>query len=281
MATPREGAPASRVRSVFVSSPSATFAVWTSAWLSGSAAADDVLDALQHWADLHDVVAADAVAAATLDVPVRGEACGQVAALLAGIRRAGATSGRLVLPVPGDVRGLGARSEFAVEALHAGEAVVLAEARIGLVPDNIADGVLRWTAFDLGEAAPAEHLPLGEAEHELTGAMRVAAGVLTELGVAKQRAGVREELRDRVATRTNAQWPAGMPPRALRVLQRANEVSAILELAAEDEPGGALSSSAAIRRAEALRPLFDAVRVARIAAVDEAVRTLSDHAGRR
>jgi hypothetical protein len=248
--------------------------------LSGSAAADDVLDALQHWADLHDVVAADAAVAATLDVPERGETAGQLAALLAGIRRTGATSGRLVLPVPGDVRGLGARSEFAAEALHAGEAVVLAQARLGLVPDNIADGVLRWTAFDLGEAAPVEHVPLGEAEHELTGAMRVAAGVLTELGVAKQRAGVREELRDRVAARANAQWPAGMPPRALRVLQRANEVSAILELAAEDEPGGALSSSAAIRRAEALRPLFDAVRVARLAAVDEAVRTLSDHAGR-
>jgi hypothetical protein len=263
-----------------VSSPSATFAVWISAWLSGSAAADDVLDALQHWSELHDVVAADEVTAAEQDLPVRTEAGGQVAALLAAIRRAGATSGRLVLPVPGDVRGLGVRSEFAAEALHVGEAVVLPEARLGLVPDQIADGVLRWTAFDLGEAAPAEFTPLGEAEHELTGAMRVAAGVLTELGVAKHRTGVREEIRDRVAARANAPWPTGMPPRTLRVLQRANEVSAILELAAEDEPGGALSASAAGRRAEALRPLFDAVRLARIAAVDEAIRSLSDHAGR-
>ena len=32
-------------------------------------------------------------------------------------------------------------------------------------------------------------------------------------------------------------------------------------------------------RAEALRPLSDAVRLARCAAVDEAVRTLADHAG--
>jgi hypothetical protein len=57
-------------------------------------------------------------------------------------------------------------------------------------------------------------------------------------------------------------------------------VSAILELAMEDEPGGALSASAALKRAEALRPLFAAVRTARCAAVADAVRALSDHAGR-
>jgi len=261
-----------------VSTPSATFAVWVSAWLNGSAAPDDVLDALLHWAELHDVVAVDEPTAIALDVPVRGEAGGQVAGLLAALRRAEVTGGRLVLPVAGDVRGLGGRSEFAGTALHAGEAVVLHGAALGLVPEPIADGVLRWTVFDIGDAPAAEHLPLGEAEHELTGAMRVAAGVLTELGVAKHRAGVREEITARVAHRSNAPWPEGTPPRALRVLQRANEVSAILELAAEDAPGNAVSGSSARRRAEALRPLNDAVRVARLAAVEEAVRVFSDHA---
>ncbi|WP_424185934.1 hypothetical protein ACOBQX_29335 [Actinokineospora sp. G85] len=245
--------------------------------MNGSAAADDVLDALGHWAELHDVVAGDAATGQALEIPVRGEAGGQVAALLAALRRGGVTGGRVVLPVPGDVRGLGGRSEFAGTALHSGEAVVLHGAAVGLVPENIADGVLRWTAFDIGEAPAAEHLPLGEAEHELTGAMRVAAGVLTELGVAKQRSGVREEITARVAHRSAAPWPEGTPPRALRVLQRANEVSAILDLAGEHAPGGALSSSSARRRAEALRPLTDAVRVARLAAVDEAVRVFADH----
>ncbi|MGQ0838838.1 hypothetical protein [Actinokineospora sp.] len=261
-----------------MSTPSATFAVWVSAWLNGSAAPDDVLDALAHWAELHDVVAVDETTAAALDIPLRGEAGGQVAALLAAVRRAEVTGGRLVLPVPGDVRGLGTRSEFAGTALHAGEALALYGAPLGLVPEPIADGVLRWTVFDIGDAPAAEHLPLGEAEHELTGAMRVAAGVLTELGVAKHRAGVREEITARIAHRSSAPWPEGTPPRALRVLQRANEVSAILELAGEDSPGGALSSSSASRRADALRPLFDAVRVARLAAVEEAVRVFSDHA---
>jgi hypothetical protein len=149
---------------------------------------------------------------------------------------------------------------------------------LGIVPErignNIETGIIRWTVFEIDRTSPPPNVPLGEAEHELTGAMRVAAGMLIELGVAKQRAGVREELQARVAERTKSRWPAGMPQRALRVLQRAAEVAAILELAMEDEPGGALSASSALKRAEALRPLFHAVRTARCAAVAEAVRAL-------
>lgn len=248
--------------------------MWISGWLNGSAAADDVLDALQHWAEQHDVVAADEATADALEIPERGETPVPLAALLTRLRQTGTTAARLVLPVPGDVRGLGGRSGFAGLALHAGEAVVLLGSPLGLVPENAADGVILWTVFDLGETPVADQVPIGEAEHELSGATRVAAGVLTELGVAKRRTGVREELERRVAARSGSPWPDAMPPRALRVLQRANEVSAILELASEDEPGGAVSSAAARRRAEALRPLGDAVRTARRAAVDEAVRTL-------
>jgi hypothetical protein len=257
-------------------------AVWTSAWLSGAAAADDVLDALQEWAELHEVVAADENLAAALEIPMRGEPGGAPAAFLAALRRTGVENGRLVMPVPGDVRGLGGASVFAAEALRAGEAVILNN--LGVVPERIGSavegGIVRWTVFEVAHTPPPAAVPLGEAEHELTGAMRVAAGMLIELGVAKQRDGVREELQARVAERTKSSWPAGMPQRALRVLQRAAEVSAILELAMEDEPGGALSASAALKRAEALRPLFTAVRTARCAAVSEAVRALSDHADR-
>jgi hypothetical protein len=257
-------------------------AVWSSAWLSGAAAADDVLDALQDWAELHEVVTADENLATSLEIPLRGAPGGAPAALLAALRRTGVTSGRLVMPVPGDVRGLGGASAFATDALRAGEAVVLSN--LGVVPERIGGavdtGIIRWTVFEVAQTAPQTNVPLGEAEHELTGAMRVAAGMLIELGVAKQRDGVREELQARVAERTKASWPAGMPPRALRVLQRAAEVSAILELAMEDEPGGALSASAALKRAEALRPLFSAVRMARCAAVADAIRALSDHAER-
>ncbi|MCT2587046.1 hypothetical protein [Actinophytocola gossypii] len=266
-----------------MSSPSATMAVWSSAWLSGAAAADDVLDALQGWAELHDVVAADERLAATLELPERGQPGAGPATLLASLRLAGVGGARLVMPVAGDVRGLGGPSEFATEALRAGEAIVFETdaGGLGLVPERVGrddSGIVRWTVFPTPRLAPVPNVPLGEAEHELTGAMRVAAGMLIELGVAKRRAGVREELQARVADRTRSSWPDGMPQRALRVLQRAAEVSGILELAMEDEPGGALSASAAHKRAEALRPLFQAVRTARCAAVADAVRALSDHA---
>jgi len=259
--------------------PSATFAVWGSAWLHGAAAPDDVLDALAVWAEMHEVVADDDGTATALELPAKDERAAQVAGLLAALRKSGATTARLVIPVAGDVRGLGGSVTLAAEAVRVGQAVAFPEAGFAVVPENVADGVIRWTVFDLPTTTPAEHTPLGEADHNLSTAMREAAGTLASLDLASNRPGVRHEIKERVAQTARARWPIGMPQKALRVLQRASEVSAILEVAAEDE-GGALSSSAALRRAEALRPLTDAVRLARCAAVDEAVRVLSDHAGR-
>jgi hypothetical protein len=72
-----------------------------------------------------------------------------------------------------------------------------------------------------------------------------------------------------------------MPARSLRVLQHADEVEAILAAASVDDPGGALSASAARGRNDALRPLATAVRVARRAAVADAVRALAGSADRQ
>jgi hypothetical protein len=260
--------------------PSATFAVWGSAWLHGVAAPDDALDALAIWAEMHEVVADDDGTATALDLPAKDERATQLAGLLAALRKAGATTARLVIPVPGDVRGLGGSGPLANAAIDTGQAVVLAEAGVGIVPRTVADSVIRWTVFDLPTKPPAEQTPIGEADHGLSAAMREAAGTLASLDLASNRPGVRQEIKERASVTAKARWPIGMPQRALRVLQRASEVAAILEVAAEDDPGGALSSSAVLRRSEALRPLSDAVRVARCAAVDDAVRALSDHAGR-
>ncbi|NUT93854.1 MAG: hypothetical protein HOY78_17730, partial [Saccharothrix sp.] len=159
--------------------------------------------------------------------------------------------------------------------------VVLPEVGVGLVPRLVAEGVLRWTVFDLPTVTPAEHVPIGEAEHGLASAMREAATALITLDVARHRPNVREEIADLSSAHTKLSWPTGMPPRTLRVLQRAAEVAAILQVAASDAPGGALSASAQTARDEALRPLSEAVRRARLAAVDEAVRVLSDQAAGR
>lgn len=252
--------------------------VWTSAWLHGAAASDDVLDALHTWAQAHDVRAADADLAARLDLPGPEETPAGLALLLAALRKAGSTNGELALPVAGDVRGLGGSSDFARTALQRGEAAVWPEAQLGIVPQDRTEGILRWTVFETGELPPTEHMPIGEAEHGMSSAMREAASTLIDLDIAKHRPGVRDEIAETVAARPNPNWPQDVPQRPLRVLQRASEVEAILWVATDDAPGGALSASATRARMDALRPLFDSVRAARRAAVAEMVRILADRA---
>ncbi|GHF92365.1 MULTISPECIES: hypothetical protein [Amycolatopsis] len=257
--------------------PSATFAVWSSAWLNGAAASDDVLDALLAWGEAHDVVAADAAAAEAFALPLAFNRAATPVQLLMALRSQGAKSLQLVLPVPGDVRGLGGGGPFTEAALRAGDALVLSELGFGLVPEPIAEGLVRWTVYSL---TSPEYVALGEAEHGLTDAIRASAGALQTLDVASDRPGVRAELSAHLRSRPDVDWPAGTPGRALRVLQRAEEIAAILAIASSDDPGGALSASASTLRAQALRPLSDAVRTARCAAVNEAVRVFAEQTAR-
>ncbi|MBK1782912.1 hypothetical protein [Prauserella cavernicola] len=260
--------------------PSATLAVWSSAWLHGAAASDNALDALLAWGEAHEVVAAEQSVAEVFDLPVTGSFPANPAQLLASLRKLGAVDARLVLPIPGDVRGLGGGGPFTDAALHTGEAVVFPGLGYGVVPQAIAEGLMRWTVHAVATDAPVAHVGIAEAEHGLTDAIRDSAGALQSLDVASERPGVREELSAKLRARPAPDWPPGTPGRALRVLQRAEEIGAILALAHADEPGGALSASAATRRADALRPLTEAVRTARCAAVNEAVRVFADQANR-
>jgi hypothetical protein len=257
--------------------PSATFTVWASAWLAGAVAPDNVLDALSPWAEAHDVQAADPVTARVTGLSAPGTPVSSMAFLLAALRRATPKSpGRLVLPAPGDVRGLPGPGVFSRQATAAGEGVVFPEAGFGLVPTRVAEGVLRWTVYPLPEnSPPPEHVPLAQAERDLREEVRRSASILTSLGVARHRPGVREEIAAALRARPASLWPSGMPGHALRVLQHADEVEAILGAASMDEPGGALSASAASARRAALRPIETAVRVARRGAVAEAVRVLA------
>jgi hypothetical protein len=249
--------------------------VWASAWLQGTAAADDVLDALSAWETEHHIAAFDQRTAERLELPTRDEPAAAPAMLLAALRRVGVRGGGIVLPVPGDVRGLGGESDFAAAAMNAGEAVVLGDANLGLVPARIAQGMLRWTVFECPDGPPREQLSIAEAENELAGSMRSAATALIELGVAKHRPNVRGEIEQIAASRPRPGWPTGMPSRAQRVLARADELEAILTVAATEAPGAALSAKTARARETVLRPLQHAVRGARATAVDEAVRAFS------
>ncbi|MGH3781708.1 MAG: hypothetical protein ACRDRO_14075, partial [Pseudonocardiaceae bacterium] len=158
--------------------PSATFTVWASAWLHGCAAPDAVIDGLHTWAGLHEVVAVDEATARQLDLPAPEEAPTSVVGLLAAARRAGAGVGQLLLPVPGDVRGLPPEGPLAAAALLSGEVAVFTGAELGAVPNTVAEGVLRWTVFADGRLSPAPEPALSDAEHGLRGAVRQAATTL-------------------------------------------------------------------------------------------------------
>lgn len=258
--------------------------VWVSAWLHGAVAADDVLDALVPWAELHEVVAADELTAVQFDLPPPRAIPCSPAMLLATVRRAGASTARMILPVPGDLRGLTAgherRGSFASDALRSGQGVVLAGADIGVVPEGVAESVLRWTVHRIGTGVGAEYVGLADAEHSLRAAVRDAATTLSALDIARHRPEVRGQIADTLAARPRPPWPAGTPGRVLRVLEQADEVDAILAAAARDD-GAAVTAAEHRAKAEALRPLATAVRAARLAAVAEAVRVLTDdRAGR-
>jgi hypothetical protein len=274
---------------------SVTMTVWASAWLHFAAAADDVLDALLPWAELHEVVAADEATAALLDLPEPAAVPVSPAMLLAALRRSGATVTQLTLPVPGDVRGLGtshgfSRSAFNADALRAGQAVLVPDAELGIVPVRIADGVLRWTVYRVGVDRGIDYVGLADAEHALRSAVRQAAATLSALDIARHRPEVRKEIADTLASRPRPPWPAGTPSRVLRVLEQADEVSAILAAAGGGAPtvelqtvetravkhSAAISTAELATRSTALRPLAVAVRTARLAAVAETVRVLTD-----
>jgi hypothetical protein len=276
--------------------PSATLAVWANAWLAGAAAPDDVLDALSVWAPRHSVTAYDSVAAGCTGLPWPDPNHSGAMSLLQTLRTAAGPSGfapsiGVALPVPGDVRGLPAGTQFQRDALTAGEALIVARdpsAAVGLVPDFEYDdthgdsdfdpelSALAWTVYSVPNAPIPEHLELGEAEYELRSAVRSAADALGALrteaasaDVADPRGLVEQVLESGSAHRV----PGHAPPRALRVLENAARVDAIITVSSGLMPIGLQSSSEVQIASDALRPLTGVVRSARMAAVSAILRS--------
>lgn len=268
--------------------PSVSLSVWANAWLAGSAAPDDVLDALSLWAPKHFVTAYDSVTAGHTGLPWPDLDDASVVTLLQTLRTTAARAGvaepaiGVVLPVPGDVRGLVAGTPFEGDALAAGEAVVVAGevgSAIGLVPEfDYGDGesgtdepptsprALVWTVYSLPSAPPPDHPDLGEAEYALRSAVRSAAdtlgGIRPGSDVTDPRGMVEQLLECARAHRA----PGGAPSRALRVLENAAHVDAILRVSSGLMPIGTQMSEAQLA-SDALKPLSAVVRSARMAAV--------------
>jgi hypothetical protein len=284
--------------------PSVSLSLWANAWLAGKAAPDDVLDALSLWAPKQSVTAYDAVAAGHTGLPWPDVHDAGTVTLLQTLRTAvGRPSSpgsiNIVLPVPGDVRGLAAGTQFERDALAAGEAVIVTNpgdpaTAVGLVPEfaygdlDGPDGdrdlpelcALSWTVYSLPGAPPSHHYELGDAEYTLRSAVRSAADALGSIGLeaasdVDDPRGLVEQL---LESARQHRIPDHAPSRALRVLENAAHVDAIIAVSAglsrSDSPADRIvagitqSSSQAQIATDALRPLTTVVRSARMAAVN-------------
>jgi hypothetical protein len=239
---------------------SGVLTAWVAAWFRGDIGPDDVVDA---------VTGTDAphlVSGLGLDlVPLRD---------VLGLWRRENASVRLVLPAPGDVRGVPGPAEFRAAALEAGEAVV--GASLGLVPEvteywpSSAPPTVVWHAH-VTEPAPVDHLQLGEVGFELATAIRETASSLTVADVAGGADDIGAALHDARRAGEQLNLPPGFPPRAVALLAQAERLHAVLSLAAEDPVGGAVDRFGMSARANALRPLEHAVRRARLAGYNAGV----------
>ena len=267
--------------------PSVSLSVWANAWLAGAAAPDDVLDALSQWAPRHSVTAYDSVAAGRTGLPWPDLTDAGAVSLLQTMRTAAspglsAPAIGVSLPVPGDVRGLPAGTQFQRDAVTAGEAIIVGrdESAVGLVPDFEYDDLddesefepeltaLSWTVYSVPSAQPTESLDLGESEYALRAAVRSAADALGAIraagaDVADPRGLVEQVLESARGHRV----PDHAPSRAVRVLENAAHIDAIITVGSGLIPIGLQSSSEVQIASDALRPLGGVVRSARMAAV--------------
>lgn len=234
---------------------SGALATWSRAWLVGRVGFDQVVDAVAGADAPHGVEAmADGDLASLLDVLVAW--------------RRGGGSPRLLLPVAGDIRGVPGPNEFRGAALDAGEAVV--SAGLGLVPEitsyepSSAPSSVIWFAYPT-DALPLDHLDVGEAQYELTTAIRDSASALAAADVAGGLADVAGTLRDARRAGEFLNLPPDYPSRAVALLAQAERLQAVLDLALADPAGGAVDQAGMARRADALRPLATAVRRGRLA----------------
>jgi hypothetical protein len=229
----------------------AQLAAWGSAWLAGDAAFDDVLDAVAEDGRRH----------------VGGPGFGPrdlhpIGTALTGWRQAGTSALRLVLPVPGDVRGLGGPAEFRTIALTSGEAVFGAAFGITLTDGpETPSSAARELIWHRGEAVelPPDPISLAEAEHELTEAIRDTASLFAQRGAATWLTDIAPALSDARRAGERLNLPASHPARGVRLVAQAERLSAVLAVVDADDTGE-LTAGGMQERAIALMPLRIAVR---------------------
>ncbi len=248
---------------------SSRFVAWVRAWRAGLVPFDELDDEI---AGDEEHLVADAPGTWT-DVPLR-EA-------LPTFAKVHPDQIRLVLPAPGDPRGLPGPGPFTGAALVTGEAVVAGG--LGLVPEvrthtsgsGVTFETVLWRVYPLPEAASTAHLgepSPGEAEADLATSLAEATAQLTRLDVAQWRPELAGALAALRRPDSATDLPPGFDPRARRLFARASVLDRVLALAEHAAPGGSVNAYEAQQRDAALRPLTAACRRALVAACNAPLR---------
>jgi hypothetical protein len=121
-----------------------------------------------------------------------------------------------------------------------------------------------WQAFAV-TPVPVDHLPLADAQYELTTAIRQTASALAAAEVAGWIDDIADALQDARRAGERLNLPPGFPPHAVALVAQTERLQAVLDLALQHPTGGAVDQAGIAARDEALRPLALAVRRARLA----------------
>lgn len=255
---------------------SALLACWATGVLSGDWPVQRAVTAISRDDEPHHVTV-ETSAADTLGHNGAGVGGAGLAGLLQALRERRCGGLRLVQPVPGDILGLPGPAEVNQVALEAGECVLTRPPgpALALVPEVTAFGSVyepgawvTWRVHAVADRQVADPGDLAEAERLLREALREATDELDTLDVARWRPDAAGRIAQvRAGGIPSGVVPPGAPPRALRVLELAARVQAIVELATQDD-GAAVSGWETQRRSQALRGLEQVSRRAVVAAVN-------------
>jgi hypothetical protein len=225
-------------------SPAARLAAWGGAALAGSVSLDDAADVIAGSGDAAHRVFGLPDEDGGVNLPYA----------LGRLRADGARGLRLVLPRAGDAAGLPGPPAFNERAIARGEAVLTVE---GPPRGVLGEGRGAWTAYDV---APDARTPLSlrEAEFDIHERMREATAVLLRLEVARWEPVAADVLQHQAAN-TKPTLPLSFPAHAHTVLECAQRLLTIVDLARQSD-GAAVTSVEADARRQVLRDLDNAAR---------------------
>jgi len=201
-----------------------------------------------------------------------------VGAALTDWKMAGSTSLRVVLPVSGDVRGMGGPTPFRNTALTSGEAVFGVDFGLTVLPGrqtpSSAGRELIWYRGEVSEVPP-DPVSLAEAEYELAEAIRDTASLFARRGAASWLTDIAPALSDARRAGERLHLPASHPPRAVRLIAQSERLSAVLAVVDKDQTGE-LTATAMRERSIGLAPLRVAVRRALLAGYNAAAEVAAN-----